>query len=117
MDHYHEPRNFGVLEGAEVDVHLDNPTCGDTVHLTARLDDEGRVAAVMFEGRGCVVSTAAASMLTGEVVGKSAAEVDAMELEEVREMLGGVKLSRGRAKCATLALEALKKGLREAGRF
>ncbi len=111
LDHYHDPVNYGVLEEADVDVHLDNPTCGDTIHLTAQLDDEGKIERVMFEGHGCVVSMATASMLTEEVVGKTPQEIAALDLGDIEELLGGIRLSMGRVKCATLALKALQMGL------
>lgn len=111
LDHYHDPMNFGTLEEPDVDIHMDNPTCGDTIHLTARLDEEGRIDEVMFEGHGCVVSMATASLLTEEVVGKTPEEVEAMDLSDIEELLGGIRLSMGRVKCATLALNALKQGL------
>ncbi len=111
LDHYHDPRNFGILDDADVDVELDNPTCGDTIHLTARLDNEGHISEVHFEGHGCVISMASASLLTEEVAGKSPEEIEAMELGDIEEMLGGIRLSMGRVKCALLSLNALKKGL------
>ncbi len=117
LEHYHEPQNYGVLPDAEVDIHLDNPTCGDTIHLTAQLDAEGRIAKVMFEGHGCVISMASASMLTEEVLGKTPEEVEALELHDIEEMMGGLRLSMGRVKCALLSVNALKKGLKESGRL
>lgn len=117
LEHYHEPQNFGVLPDAEVDIHLDNPTCGDTIHLTAQLDTEGRIAKVMFEGHGCVISMAAASMLTEEVIGKTPQEVAALELHDIETMMGGLRLSMGRVKCALLSVNALKKGLKERGKL
>ena len=117
LEHYHEPQNFGVLPDAEVDIHLDNPTCGDTIHLTAQLDAEGRIAKVMFEGHGCVISMAAASMLTEEVIGKTPQEVAALELHDIETMMGGLRLSMGRVKCALLSVNALKKGLKERGKL
>lgn len=116
LDHYHNPSNYGVLEDPEIDIEMDNPTCGDMIHLTARLDEDGRVAEVMFEGQGCVVSMAAASMLTEALVGKAPQEVEAMGLAEIQEMMGGVRLSMGRVKCALLALNAMKQGLQMADR-
>jgi NifU-like protein involved in Fe-S cluster formation len=71
----------------------------------------------MFEGQGCVVSMAASSMLTTEVLGKTPEEIDEMGLTEVQEMMGGVRLSMGRVKCALLSLNALKQGLHEAHRL
>jgi nitrogen fixation protein NifU and related proteins len=117
LDHYHNPENFGVLEDPDIDIEMDNPTCGDMIHLTANLDGDGRIAKVMFEGQGCVVSMAAASMLSEELVGKAPSDVASMGLGEVEEMMGGVKLSMGRVKCALLSLNAMKEGLRETGRL
>ena len=111
LDHYHNPENFGVLDNADVDIEMDNPTCGDMIHLTARLDNTGRIAEVMFEGQGCVISMASASMFTEHVKGKTLEEIAAMGLTEIQEMMGGVKLSMGRVKCALLPLNAMKQGL------
>ena len=117
LDHYHNPDNFGVLENPDIDVEMDNPTCGDMIHLTARLDAEGRIAEVMFDGHGCVVSMASASMFTGEVVGKTPEEIAGMSLADIQEMMGGVRLSMGRVKCALLPLNAMKLGLKEVGKL
>jgi nitrogen fixation NifU-like protein len=113
LDHYHNPENFGVLDNADVDIEMDNPTCGDMIHLTARLDGAGRVAEVMFEGQGCVISMASASMFTEHVKGKTLEEIAAMGLTDIQDMMGGVKLSMGRVKCALLPLNAMKQGLKE----
>ena len=115
LDHYHNPDNFGVLDNAEVDIEMDNPTCGDMIHLTARLDSAGRVAEVKFEGQGCVISMASASMFTEYAKGKTLEEIAAMGLTDIQEMMGGVKLSMGRVKCALLPLNAMKQGLKESG--
>jgi nitrogen fixation protein NifU and related proteins len=115
LDHYHNPENFGVLDNADVDIEMDNPTCGDMIHLTARLDESGRVAEVMFEGQGCVISMAAASMFTEHVRGKTLADIAAMSMADIQEMMGGVQLSMGRVKCALLPLNAMKEGLKESG--
>jgi nitrogen fixation NifU-like protein len=115
LDHYHNPENFGILENPDIEIEFDNPTCGDMVHLTARLDEKGRIAEIMFEGHGCVISMASSSMFTEEIIGKTPAEIVEMGLGEIQEMMGGVKLSMGRVKCALLPLNALKLGFKEAG--
>ncbi len=115
LDHYHNPQNFGQLETPDVDIEMDNPTCGDSVHMTATLDAEGRIVEVMFEGEGCVISMAASSMLTEALVGKMPEQVEAMGLGDIQEMMGGIRLSMGRVKCALLALNAMKEGLKQAG--
>jgi nitrogen fixation NifU-like protein len=117
LDHYHNPENFGVIDNADVDIEMDNPTCGDMIHLTAQLDAEGRVTEVMFEGQGCVISMASSSMFTEKIVGKTPEEIVKMGLPEIQEMMGGVRLSMGRVKCALLPLNAMKLGLKEAGKL
>ena len=117
LDHYHNPQNFGQLETPDINIEMDNPTCGDSVHMTANLDAEGRIAKVMFEGEGCVISMAASSMLTEELVGKKPEQVAAMGLADIQEMMGGIRLSMGRVKCALLALNAMKEGLEQAGKL
>ncbi|MDF1512827.1 MAG: iron-sulfur cluster assembly scaffold protein [Anaerolineae bacterium] len=115
LDHYHNPENFGALENPDVDIEMDNPTCGDMVHMTARLDAHGRIAEVAFEGHGCVISMASSSMFTGEIIGKTPQEIAEMGLGEIQEMMGGLQLSMGRVKCALLPLNAIKEGFKEAG--
>lgn len=116
LDHYHNPSNFGVLDDPDIDVEMDNPTCGDMIHLTVRLGEDGRIAEVMFDGHGCVVSMASASMFTEAVIGKTPAEVETMSLEDIQALMGGVRLSIGRIKCAMLPLNAMKEGLKAAHR-
>ena len=111
LDHYLHPRNRGTLENADLVGQLDNPTCGDTVRFAVRLDGE-RVQEARFEGRGCVLSLAAASMLTQEIIGKSVAEIKVMGQSDVFRMLG-LELGPVRAKCGLLALRALQQGLAE----
>lgn len=109
LDHYLHPRNRGTLDGADVSGQLDNPTCGDVIRFDVRLDGDC-VSEARFEGRGCVLSIAAASMLTEAVVGKSVAELSTLSDADVFAMLG-LELGPVRAKCATLALRVLQQGL------
>ncbi|MGH7728611.1 MAG: Fe-S cluster assembly sulfur transfer protein SufU, partial [Vulcanimicrobiaceae bacterium] len=75
LDHYRNPRNFGTLENADASAEDLNPLCGDRIRFELALDDEGRVRDVRFSGRGCAISQASASMLSGQLVGKSLDEV------------------------------------------
>ena len=109
LDHYRHPRNQGTLEGADISYELDNPVCGDVVRLDIRLQD-GRVSQARFSGRGCVISMASASMLTEEIQGKTVAELNAIEDEDVFAMLG-ITLGPVRAKCGLLPLRVLHEGL------
>ncbi len=124
MDHYRHPRNRGGLEDADLKEHLLNPLCGDEVTVYAALDGD-RVADVKFEGRGCSISQASASMMTERLVGKSREEAEAeishfkammVGTEEFPEMddlaaLKGVIQYPSRIKCATLAWTAFQRGL------
>ena len=73
LEHYKRPHNFGRLEEPDLEFEDTNPFCGDEQHVTIRLDEEGRVAEIAFEGKGCAISTAATSLLTDELVGQDAA--------------------------------------------
>jgi len=93
LDHYRSPRNKGEMEDATHDLTMNNPLCGDVVELQIDVSG-GRIRRARFQGRGCSISQAAASMLTGELEGKSVPE--ALELSEkfTRLMHGEEELSR-----------------------
>jgi len=109
LDHYGNPRNQGRLEGADISCEWDNPVCGDKVRIDLRFED-GRVSEVRFDGEGCVISMASASMLTEEVLGKTVEELRAMRDEDMFRMLG-ITLGPARAKCGLLPFQVLQKGL------
>ena len=127
MDHYKNPRNKGSLEENSVTIDMNNPTCGDRIHLTLKLND-GIVEAAKFDGEGCSISMSSASMMTQIVKGKKLDE--ALELADIfsKMMLGedfddekydlgdvealqGVAKFPARIKCATLAWKAMEKGV------
>ena len=125
LDHYQRPRNRGELENADLQEHLDNPLCGDQVTVYAALRD-GRVDEVTFTGRGCSISQASASMLVERLEGKSreeageeiAAFLEMMRTEENEELgdlaaLKGIIQTPNRIRCATLAWDALRLGLKQ----
>ena len=109
MDHYNNPRNFGKLAGANVKYKDHNPVCGDEVEMQLKLDGS-QVVDAMFNGKGCAISQAAASMLTEEIKGKSLKDAVAMTKDD---MLKIIRINPGpvRIKCALLALRALQKGI------
>ena len=109
LDHYQNPRNKGLVEPADVDYQEDNPLCGDHVHLTLQTDGDGIVTAVGWEGEGCAISQASASMLYETLLGKSLEEIKQIDKTELLEMLG-IPLSPVRIKCALLSLKVLKAG-------
>jgi nitrogen fixation NifU-like protein len=110
IDHGQNPRNFGEpLNPADIDFEDDNPFCGDYLHLTAQLDEDGRVKAVSWEGHGCTISQASASMLGEEMIGKTLEELRSFDRQQLLDMLG-IDLSPTRLKCALLSLKVLKAG-------
>jgi len=113
LEHWRNPRNKGSLENPDIDVVEANPLCGDVVRLQLSVK-EGTVKDVRFDGRGCAISQAAASLLTEMIKGKTVSELKEMKDEELLSALGGV--IKTRLSCALLPLRALRKGLSERGK-
>jgi len=107
LDHHDNPRNKHVLDPADIQASGGNPGCGDIVVMYARVDEDGRITEASFQGEGCTISQAAASMLTEELVGRSIADVSAMSYTDVIEEMGREVVST-RTRCATLALTIIK---------
>ncbi|MDM5330426.1 MULTISPECIES: Fe-S cluster assembly sulfur transfer protein SufU [Bacillaceae] len=128
MDHYKNPRNRGILEDGSHTINMNNPTCGDRIQLTFKVED-GVVIDARFEGEGCSISMSSASMMTQAIKGKKVEEAiklskifsdimqgkeydDDIDLGDI-EALQGVAKFPARIKCATLAWKAMEKGLGE----
>ena len=126
LEHYRRPRNFGRLEGANRTAEGFNPLCGDRLSVYLKLKD-GVIEDAKFEGQGCAISTASASLLTEAVKGKTESEAQALfrsfqdlvtqtgdvprpELGKL-EALAGVRHFPVRVKCATLAWHTLHAAL------
>lgn len=112
LEHYKHPKNKGVLDPATHAGSESNPLCGDAISLTLRVDGADRVEEVRFEGEGCAISMASASILTEQVKGKSLDEVRALDREAVLKNLG-VPLSAVREQCALLSFHVLRRALGE----
>ena len=126
MDHYKKPRNKGFLEENSVTIDMNNPTCGDRIHLTLKINND-IVEDAKFDGEGCSISMSSASMMTEVIKGRKIEE--ALELADIfsKMMLGqdysdkydlgdvealqGVSKFPARIKCATLAWKAMEKGV------
>ncbi|HKC17305.1 MAG TPA: SUF system NifU family Fe-S cluster assembly protein, partial [Steroidobacteraceae bacterium] len=80
LDHNRSPRNFGRLEPADAEALGHNPLCGDSLSVTLRVADD-RLSEIRFNGEGCAISVASASMMSEAVSGKSLAEVEALYRE------------------------------------
>jgi len=107
LDHYENPRHHGALENPDVVMRGGNPGCGDLVTLYLRLDEAERVVDASFEGDGCTISQAAASIVTEKVIGKTLVEVAALGHEVVIDDMGREVVSN-RLRCATLALNTVQ---------
>jgi nitrogen fixation NifU-like protein len=107
LDHYENPRHHGALENPDVVMRGGNPGCGDIVTMYLKLGDDECIEAVSFEGEGCTISQAAASIVTEKVLGKTLPEVTAMNHEIVVDEMGR-EVVANRLRCATLALNTLK---------
>jgi nitrogen fixation NifU-like protein len=107
LEHYKRPHNFGRLDDYDLEFEDSNPFCGDEQHVFIRLDHEGKVAEVGFEGKGCAISTAATSMLTDELEGMSREELLQLPKDFVLDLLG-IDISATRIKCALLGLKVVK---------
>lgn len=125
-DHFRRPRNRGPLNAPATSGHAHNPFCGDTVRVWVRVED-GHIAEASFDGRGCSISQAAASMLTALVTGKEVGAVGdlrhafaeglAPDGPEFSKKLGdlralaGVRRFPSRVRCAVLPFDALEEAL------
>src|SRR5687768_16416683 len=99
LEHYKRTHSFGRPEKFDLEYEDNNPFCGDEQHVYLQLDAEGKVASVSFEGKGCAISTAATSLLSDELAGKTREEVLALPKEFVLDLLG-IDISATRMKCA-----------------
>ena len=113
LDHYKNPRNKGTLEPHDCTAEDVNPLCGDEVRIDLRFAG-GVVSDVRFEGRGCAVSQASASILTEMIEGKSREELKALTKDDLLEEIG-IPVSPARLKCALLSLNVLRACLNGGG--
>jgi nitrogen fixation NifU-like protein len=129
LDHSRHPRHFGKLEHATNTAKGYNPLCGDRVTVYLTLDKKDRIADVKFEGKGCAISQASASLMTDLIVGKTVAEAEKLmggflnlvkgekveglsgDDRETLNVMAGVSAFPMRVKCATLAWHTMKSAL------
>ena len=131
LDHSRHPRHYGALDDASHKAEGYNPLCGDRVTVYLKLGEDNRVADIKFEGKGCAISQASASLMTDMLKGRTAAEAerlmqgflhlvkgeDASDLpeddRERLEVMGGISEFPMRVKCATLAWHTYKNAVEE----
>jgi len=107
LDHYENPHHHGPMPNATVSLKGGNPGCGDIITMHLKIDDTEHITDATFEGEGCTISQAAASMLTEQIIGKTLEEVNNMDYTQFIDDLGR-DVVINRIKCATLALNTVK---------
>jgi len=107
--HYEHPHNKGKIQNPSESVHEFNPVCGDDIVLYVEIE-KGKIKDIKFEGSGCAISMASASMMTDEVKGLTLKDIESMGVEKLIEVLG-IDPGPARLKCATLSLRAIKKAV------
>jgi len=131
LDHSRHPRHYGALDGHNHKAEGYNPLCGDRVTVYLKLDADGRVGDIAFEGKGCAISQASASMMTDMLKGRTAADAEKLmegflhlvkgedasglsdDDRETLEVMGGISEFPMRVKCATLAWHTYKNAVEE----
>ena len=109
LDHARNQRNWGLLQPNDFDHEEDNPLCGDRLRLTLRLDAAGCISAVGWDGEGCAISQASASMFGEELLGMPLDEARKIDKQRLLDALA-LPLSINRVKCALLPLKVLVVG-------
>lgn len=109
LDHYRYPRNQGTLSDATVVTQTLNPSCGDQIELQVLFEGE-TLLRVRFTGKGCVISQAAASMLTEKIIGLSLEQLEALDKDGMLSLVG-IPLGPTRLRCALLSLEAVHRAV------
>lgn len=107
LDHYKQPRNFGELEPHDREWHDHNPLCGDELGVHLIVDDEGTIADLRFQGQGCAISQASASIASEELIGMKLDDVAELGADWVIDLLG-IEISPTRRKCALLPLKVMR---------
>jgi nitrogen fixation NifU-like protein len=131
LDHSRHPRHFGAMTDASHKAEGYNPLCGDRVTVYLQLGDDDRVADIKFEGKGCAISQASASMMTEMLKGRSRADAEKLmqgflhlvkgedatglspDDREMLDVMGGLSEFPMRVKCATLAWHTYKNAVEE----
>lgn len=111
LDHYGHPRNRGHLDDPDIVADADEPSCGDEVRLELAVNSDGHVQQVAFEGEGCMISMASASILTDHIEGRSLDELTSLTEDDMLALVDA-PVGSGRRRCALLPLKVLQSGLR-----
>lgn len=106
------PQNYGKLSGADLQNSAVNPSCGDSISVSLRLDPKKeKIIEIGWEGSGCVVSMASMSFLSAKVKELSLNQIKKLEVADLKEMLGVEKITPSREKCMMMGLMAIQRAL------
>jgi len=111
MDHYKYPRNKKKIEAADFTAGEHNPSCGDKIYIEGKISGN-TVTDIGFDGAGCVISQASASMLTEHCMNKTIDEILLLSKDDMIKLIG-FELGPTRLRCAMLALHVLQQGLKK----
>lgn len=109
LDHYKNPRNFGTLPHASHQAQVANPLCGDNIIMDLEVK-EGAIKDIRFNGEGCAIAVASASLLTEYAKHRATKDLQNLDASFMLNLLS-VELSANRLKCALVSLEALQKAI------
>jgi nitrogen fixation NifU-like protein len=107
LQHYKRPHNWGPMETPDLTAEDHNPLCGDQLKVMLKVDGDEKVSEIRFEGHGCAISQASASMASDEIVGMPVSELLKLDQRFILDLLG-IDISATRIKCALLSLKVLK---------
>ncbi|MDB4621504.1 iron-sulfur cluster assembly scaffold protein [Rubripirellula sp.] len=110
LDHYEDPYHRGPFDEATHAHEADNPLCGDEIHIDLKLNSDGKVAEAWFDGAGCVISQASASMLIETIEGKTLEELQQFSAQDMLALFGP-KLTPNRQKCCLLSWRVLQSAI------
>jgi nitrogen fixation NifU-like protein len=107
LEHYKSPHHFGSLEQHDLEAHDVNPLCGDELKVELAVDENGVITDIAFEGTGCAISQASASIASDEYIGMKIDDVTKLKHEWIEDLLG-IDISPTRKKCAQLNLKVMR---------
>ena len=107
LQHYKRPHHWGPMEDPDLEAEDNNPLCGDELKVMLKVSDDGVVEDIRFDGHGCAISQASASMASDEVIGMPVDDLIKLNREFILDLLG-IDISATRMKCALLSLKVLR---------
>lgn len=111
LDHYRFPRNLGIIENPDFSHNVNNFSCGDSISISGKINNN-ILEEVKFQGSGCVISQATASMLSEKVINKDIFFINNLDKNYILNLIN-IPVGPTRLRCALLALEALHEGIKQ----